>query len=438
MNLPSSTHYDKLIARAQTLSAAPCAIAHPCDEPSLSPRWKRDLGLLHPILVGPERKIRDTAAQFRLNLGDARIVDAPHSHAAAETAVALVRAGEASLLMKGSLHTDELMHEVVARTGLRSSRRISHVFIMEVPTYPEPLFITDAAINIFPDLETKADIIRNVIDLHHGLGLGEPRVAILSAVEQVTPSIPSTIEAAALCKMADRGQIAGGLLDGPLALDNAISPDAARIKGIRSHVAGVAQVLVVPDLEAGNMLAKNLTFLANAEAAGIVLGARVPIILTSRADSRARAWPRRRWRRSTRTTWPSNRPARWPETGRIRFHPSPTATDFPTPCPTPSSSSTQAVPASSSTSTTSTARRSWRRAWAASSKASAPRTRACGCAMPARRWSSATSPQPRARCAQWPGSRGHLAQRPPRRRAAGRGPSRGARRPRAVRAGADR
>ena len=250
MNLPSSTHYDKLIARAQTLSAAPCAIAHPCDEPSLSAALEaRDLGLLHPILVGPERKIRDTAAQFRLNLGDARIVDAPHSHAAAETAVALVRAGEASLLMKGSLHTDELMHEVVARnTGLRSSRRISHVFIMEVPTYPEPLFITDAAINIFPDLETKADIIRNVIDLHHGLGLGEPRVAILSAVEQVTPSIPSTIEAAALCKMADRGQIAGGLLDGPLALDNAISPDAARIKGIRSHVAGVAQVLVVPDL----------------------------------------------------------------------------------------------------------------------------------------------------------------------------------------------
>ena len=231
MNLPSSTHYDKLIARAQTLSAAPCAIAHPCDEPSLSAALEaRDLGLLHPILVGPERKIRDTAAQFRLNLGDARIVDAPHSHAAAETAVALVRAGEASLLMKGSLHTDELMHEVVARNTGRSSRRISHVFIMEVPTYPEPLFITDAAINIFPDLETKADIIRNVIDLHHGLGLGEPRVAILSAVEQVTPSIPSTIEAAALCKMADRGQIAGGLLDGPLALDNAISPDAARIR----------------------------------------------------------------------------------------------------------------------------------------------------------------------------------------------------------------
>ncbi len=283
MSLPTSTHYDKLIARAQTLAPAACAIAHPCDEPSLSAALEaRDLGLLRPILVGPELKIRDTAAQYKLNLGDARIVDAPHSHAAAETAVALVRGGEASLLMKGSLHTDELMHEVVARG---SGRRISHVFIMEVPTYAEPLFITDAAINIFPDLETKADIIRNVIDLHHGLGLGEPRVAILSAVEQVTPSIPSTIEAAALCKMADRGQIAGGVLDGPLALDNAISPDAARIKGIRSLVAGVAQVLVVPDLEAGNMLAKNLTFLANAEAAGIVLGARVPIILTSRADS---------------------------------------------------------------------------------------------------------------------------------------------------------
>ncbi|QCS64263.1 phosphate acetyltransferase [Achromobacter denitrificans] len=287
MTLPASSHYDKLIARAQTLAPAHCAIAHPCDEPSLSAALQaRDLGLLQPILVGPELKIRATAAQHGLDLGNARIVDAPHSHAAAERAVALVRNGEATLLMKGSLHTDELMHEVVARdTGLRSGRRISHVFIMEVPTYSQPLFITDAAINIFPDLETKADIIRNVIDLHHGLGLGEPRVAILSAVEQVTPSIPGTIEAAALCKMADRGQIRGGLLDGPLALDNAISPDAARIKGIRSPVAGIAQVLVVPDLEAGNMLAKNLTFLANAEAAGIVLGARVPIILTSRADS---------------------------------------------------------------------------------------------------------------------------------------------------------
>lgn len=287
MTLPNASHYDKLIARAQSLPTATCAIAHPCDEPSLSAATQAHaLGLIRAVLVGPERKIRETAAQFGFDLTGIRIVDAPHSHAAAAAAVALVRSGEASLLMKGSLHTDELLHEVVARdTGLRTGRRISHVFIMEVPTYGEPLFITDAAINIFPNLETKADIIRNVIDLHHGLGLGEPRVAILSAVEQVTPSIPSTIEAAALCKMADRGQIKGGVLDGPLALDNAISPEAARIKGITSAVAGRAQVLVVPDLEAGNMLAKNLTFLANAEAAGIVLGARVPIVLTSRADS---------------------------------------------------------------------------------------------------------------------------------------------------------
>jgi phosphate acetyltransferase len=197
-----------------------------------------------------------------------------------------VRAGKAQLLMKGSLHTDELMAEVVARdTGLRTERRISHVFIMDVPTYPDPLFITDAAINIFPDLETKRDIVQNAIDLHLGLGLGEPRVAILSAVETVTPKIPGTIEAAALCKMAERGQITGGLLDGPLALDNAISVEAAEMKGIRSAVAGRAQILVVPDLEAGNMLAKNLSFLAGADAAGVVLGARVPIILTSRADS---------------------------------------------------------------------------------------------------------------------------------------------------------
>ena len=210
----------------------------------------------------------------------------PHSHAAAAKAVELVRAGKAELLMKGSLHTDELMAEVVAKeTGLRTGRRISHVFIMDVPTYSFPLFITDAAINILPDLPTKADIVQNAIDLHLGLGLGEPRVAILSAVETINPKIPSTLEAAALCKMADRGQIKGGILDGPLALDNAISPEAARIKGIASPVAGHAQILVVPDLEAGNMLAKNLSFMANADAAGIVLGARVPIILTSRADN---------------------------------------------------------------------------------------------------------------------------------------------------------
>jgi phosphate acetyltransferase len=198
----------------------------------------------------------------------------------------MIREGRGELLMKGSLHTDELMREITASaTGLRTERRISHVFIMDVPGHPETLFITDAAINIFPDLEAKRDIVQNAIDLWRGIGLGEPRVAILSAVETVTPKIPSTIEAAALCKMAERGQITGGLLEGPLAFDNAIDPEAARIKGISSPVAGHAQILVVPDLEAGNMLAKNLTFLTHADAAGIVLGARVPVILTSRADS---------------------------------------------------------------------------------------------------------------------------------------------------------
>ncbi|MCD0503006.1 phosphate acetyltransferase [Bordetella petrii] len=281
------TPYDRLIARARELPAATCAVAHPCDATSLGAALEAArLGLIKPILVGPQQKIREVAERCAYDLTSTPVIDAPHSHAAAALAVAQVRNGDASLLMKGSLHTDELMHEVVARdTGLRTGRRISHAFIMDVPTYPEPLFITDAAINIFPDLETKADIIRNVIELHQGLGLGAPRVAILSAVEQVMPAIPGTIEAAALCKMADRGQILGGVLDGPLALDNAINAEAARTKGIVSPVAGRAQVLVVPDLEAGNMLAKNLTFLANAEAAGIVLGARVPIVLTSRADS---------------------------------------------------------------------------------------------------------------------------------------------------------
>ena len=230
--------------------------------------------------------MRAAAEAAGLDIAPFELVDVPHSHAAAAKAVELVRSGRAELLMKGSLHTDELMREIVAKErGLRTERRISHVFVMDVPSYPEPLFITDAAVNIFPDLETKADICRNAIDLHLGLGLGTPRVAILSAVETVNPKIPGTIDAAALCKMADRGQIAGGLLDGPLALDNAISPEAAEIKGIRSEVAGRAQILVVPDLEAGNMLAKNLSFLAGADAAGIVLGARVPVILTSRADN---------------------------------------------------------------------------------------------------------------------------------------------------------
>jgi phosphate acetyltransferase len=293
MNAPSPAapdqtrqHYDRLIAAAQALPATTCAVAHPCDEVSLGAAVQAArLGLLKPILVGPRARIQGIARKFGLDLDGLEMVDTPHSHASAAQAVALVRAARASLLMKGSLHTDELMHEVVAKdTGLRTDRRISHVFLMDVPGRDEPLFITDAAVNIFPDLPTKADIVRNAIDLHVGLGLGEPRVAILSAVEQVNPAIPSTLDAAALCKMADRGQIKGGILDGPLAMDNAISPEAARIKGIVSPVAGRAQVLVVPDMEAGNMLAKNLAFLANAGVAGIVLGARVPIILTSRAD----------------------------------------------------------------------------------------------------------------------------------------------------------
>ena len=243
------------------------------------------LGIIKPVLVGPSAKISKAARDHGINIGGYEIVDAPHSEAAAAKAVELIKAGKGELLMKGSLHTDELMRAVTSSsTGLRTARRISHVFVMDVPTYPETLFITDAAINIFPDLDVKRDIVQNAIDLFTEVGLGTPRVAILSAVETVTSKIPSTIEAAALCKMADRGQITGGVLDGPLAFDNAIDPEAAKIKGIKSPVAGRAQILVVPDLEAGNMLAKNLTFLAKADAAGLVLGARVPIILTSRAD----------------------------------------------------------------------------------------------------------------------------------------------------------
>lgn len=279
--------YERLIAKARELPPAPTAVAHPCDESSL--RGALDAaaqGLIAPILVGPSARIIAVAKQCGLDIAGFEIVDTPHSHASAAKAVELVHAGKVALVMKGSLHSDELLAEVTSKeTGLRTGRRVSHVFIMDVPSYPEPLFITDAAVNIFPDLEAKRDIIQNAIDLHVGLGLGVPRVAILSAVETVTTKIPSTIEAAALCKMADRGQITGGLLDGPLALDNAISPEAASIKGIVSPVAGRAQILVVPDMEAGNMLAKNLTFLSGADAAGIVLGARVPIILTSRADN---------------------------------------------------------------------------------------------------------------------------------------------------------
>ena len=279
--------YERLIAATKGMPALPTAVAHPCDETSLRGALEAaDVGTIVPILVGPQEKIRNLAKSLGLDIKDVEIVDVPHSHAAAAKAVELVRTAKAELLMKGSLHSDELLEAVTKRdTGLRTGRRISHVFVMDVPTHPETLFITDAAVNIAPDLIAKRDIIQNAIDLYAGLGLGTPKVAILSAVETVNPDIPSTIEAAALCKMADRGQITGGELDGPLAFDNAISPEAARIKGIKSRVAGQAQILVVPDLESGNMLAKNLSFLSHADAAGIVLGARVPIILTSRADN---------------------------------------------------------------------------------------------------------------------------------------------------------
>jgi len=285
--MSESLRYQTLIESAQKIAPPCCAVAHPCDAGSLSAALEAArLGLFRPVLVGPQARIERVAREQGLDISGIERVDTPHSHASADLAVEYVQSAEASLLMKGSLHTDELMHSVIKhKGGLRTERRISHVFIMDVPNYEELLFITDAAVNIFPDLETKADIVQNAIDLHLGLGLGTPRVAILSAVEQVSGKIPSTIEAAALCKMAQRGQITGGELDGPLALDNAISLEAARIKGINSPVAGRAQILVVPDLEAGNMLAKNLTFLGGAAAAGVVLGARVPIVLTSRADS---------------------------------------------------------------------------------------------------------------------------------------------------------
>ena len=279
--------YDRLIAAAKAIPPAATLVVHPCDESSLQGVVEAaGAGLIQPTLVGSVAKIRDAASKHGIDIGGYEIVDAPHSEAAAAKAVELVHAGKGEMLMKGSLHTDELMRSVTAKTGLRTDRRISHVFVMDVPAYADTVFITDAAINIFPDLDCKRDIIQNAIDLFTQTGFGTlPKVAILSAVETVTEKIPSTIEAAALCKMADRGQITGGLLDGPLAFDNAIDKEAARIKGIKSEVAGRAQILVVPDLEAGNMLAKNLAYFAKADGAGIVLGARVPIVLTSRADS---------------------------------------------------------------------------------------------------------------------------------------------------------
>jgi phosphate acetyltransferase len=279
--------YEWLIAKCKSLSPVSTAVAHPCDETSLRGAVEAaELGILEPILVGPREKIEAVAAQFNLDISRYQLIDTPHSQAAADVAVSLAREGKAEMLMKGSLHTDELMSAVVrSATGLRTARRISHAFIMDVPSLDRAIIVTDAAINIFPTLKDKMHIVQNAIDLAWALGFKDPKVAILSAMETVNPDVPSTIEAAALCKMADRKQITGGILDGPLALDNAIDLVAAQIKKIDSPVAGVADILMVPDLEAGNMLAKSLTFMADADGAGIVLGARVPIILTSRADS---------------------------------------------------------------------------------------------------------------------------------------------------------
>jgi phosphate acetyltransferase len=279
--------YAGLLKKCSALAAIPCAVAHPCDRDSLlGPIEAAKLGLIEPVLVGPEDKILALAKAEGIDITPYRLVAAQHSHDSAAKAVALVRSGEVEALMKGSLHTDELMSAVVSSaTGLRTSRRISHVFVMDVPSYPRALAITDAAVNIAPTLEDKVHIAQNAIDLTRALGVVEPKMAILSAVETVNPKIPSTIEAAALCKMADRGQITGAILDGPLAFDNAISEEAAKTKKISSPVAGKADILLVPDLEAGNMLSKQLQYLAGAEAAGIVLGARVPIVLTSRADN---------------------------------------------------------------------------------------------------------------------------------------------------------
>ena len=282
-----SRTFKRLIASINKLPPLATAVVHPVDPESLRGAvmaWRR--GLITPVLVGPEGKIRRVAAEAGVGLKGCRIVATEHSHAAAAAAVALARQGRVECLMKGSLHTDELMEAVVNRdTGLRTARRASHVFVLDVPAYPKPLLITDAAINIAPDLDAKRDIVQNAIDFAHALGIGQPRVAILSAVEMVTTRIPSTIDAAALCKMADRGQITGGILDGPLAFDIAISETARHAKHVSSTVAGRPDILVVPDMETGNMLVKQLQYLSHAKAAGIVLGTRVPIALTSRADS---------------------------------------------------------------------------------------------------------------------------------------------------------
>jgi phosphate acetyltransferase/phosphate butyryltransferase len=286
VRLMRHARFRTLLAQAKAASPLTTAVAHPCDEASLRGAVEAaEAGLIIPILVGPEAKIRTVATAAGIDISGLRIEPTAHSHASAARAVALVRSGEAKLLMKGSLHTDELLHEVMLPdTGLRTGRRLSHVYVMDVPAYPRPLLVTDAAINIAPSLEDKVSIIQNAIDLAIVLGIEKPRVAILAAVEMINPAMRATLDAAVLCKMADRGQITGGIVDGPLAFDNAISADAAREKNISSPVAGQADILVVPDIESGNILAKQLVFLAGADAAGIVLGASVPIILTSRAD----------------------------------------------------------------------------------------------------------------------------------------------------------
>ena len=279
--------YERLLAACEALPPLRVGVVHPCSREALDAAIEaHEEGLIEPVLIGPMSRINAVADAAGIDIRAFEQHDTEHSHAAAALGVALARSGAVGALMKGSLHTDELLHAVLDKElGLRTSRRLSHALLMDVPNYPRPLILTDAAINIYPTLLDKRDIVQNAIDLAHRIGISTPRVAILSAVETVNPAIASTLEAAALCKMADRGQITGGLLDGPLAFDNAISLDSARIKGITSEVAGRADVLVVPDLESGNMLYKQLVFLAGADAAGIALGARVPIILTSRADS---------------------------------------------------------------------------------------------------------------------------------------------------------
>jgi phosphate acetyltransferase len=279
--------YEQLLERCRNLEAIPTAVVHPCEASALAGAMEAaGKGLIRPTLVGPVERIKDVAEQAQVALGDVEIVDTPHSHESATQAVQLVCTGRAELLMKGSLHTDELMAAVVSReAGLRTARRISHAFVMDVPTYHKTLIVTDAAINIAPTLEDKVDICQNAIDLANSIGPAHLKVAILAAVESVTSRMPATIDAAALCKMAERGQITGAVLDGPLAFDSAISKDAALTKGIRSEVAGDPDILLAPDLEAGNILAKQLSFLANADSAGLVLGAKVPVILTSRADN---------------------------------------------------------------------------------------------------------------------------------------------------------